>query len=211
MVSFTLGSHRRESGIEVGAIKFFGLSPVTVQRKTPRRDELRMTGTVQCKTDVEAPVTFDFPGKGIYFWEYAPKQAWWWASKFKKNRNPAVVGSIIRLGQCLDLLDPVNVAALKAFHDKTLSKWNVAGLEIPRNGNQHKKLDCAIFNLLYDQSDAAIETARAVYVPTQSAKRAWKRSWIYEEAHIQICVRKPENILAVWRVRKDGRYGKDAA
>lgn len=91
-----------------------------------------------------------------------------------------------RLGRCLDLLDPVNVAALKAFHDKTRSKWNVAGLEIPRNGNPHKKVNCAIFNLLYDRSDAAIETARAVCVPTQSAKRAWKRSWIHEEAHIQI-------------------------
>ena len=33
--------------------------------------------------------------------------------------------------------------------------------------------------------------SRAVYVPTQSAKRIWKRSWIYEEAHIQICVRNP--------------------
>jgi len=46
------------------------------------------------------------------------------------------------------------------------------------------------------------------YVPTESAKRVWKRSWIYEEAHIQICVRNPENILAVWHVSPDGRYGK---
>jgi len=152
----------------------------------------------------------DWFGKGIYFWEYAPKQAWWWASKFKKKEHPAVVGAIIRLGQCLDLLDPINVATIKAFHDDTISKWETAEVEIPENGNQHKKLDCAIFNLFYDQSDAAIETARAVYVPTQSAKRAWKRSWIYEEAHIQICVREPKNILAVWRVRKDGRYGRDA-
>jgi hypothetical protein len=151
----------------------------------------------------------DWFGTGVYFWEYAPKQAWWWASTFKRKQHPAVVGSIIRLGQCLDLLDPVNVATLKTFHDDTVNKWNVANMEIPKNGNQHKKLDCAIFNLFYDQSTPVIETARAVYVPTQSAKRAWARSWIYEESHIQICVRRPKNILAVWRVRKDGRYGKD--
>src|SRR4051812_11130853 len=94
-------------------------------------------------------------------------------------------------------------------HDDTIGKWKAAQIQIPKNGNQHKKLDCAIFNLFYDQSDSDIETARAVYVPTESAKRARTRSWIYDEAHIQICVRKPENILAVWRVRKDGRYGKD--
>lgn len=152
----------------------------------------------------------DWFGTGIYFWEYAPKQAWWWATKFKKKRHPAVVGAIIRLGHCLDLLDPVNVATMKQFHDETLVKWRAAKSEIPKNGNQHKNLDCALFNLFYDQS-AGIETARAVYVPTEAAKRVWPRSWIYNEAHIQICVRKPENILAVWRVRKDGRYGKDDA
>jgi len=151
----------------------------------------------------------DWFGSGIYFWEYAPKQAWWWSTTFKKKRHPAVVGAIIRLGHCLDLLDPVNVASLKQFHDDTLAKWRSAKVAIPKNGNQHKKLDCALFNVFYQQSDVPIETARAVYVPTESAKRAWKRSWIYEEAHIQICVRKQDNILAVWRVRKDGRYGRD--
>ena len=151
----------------------------------------------------------DWFGAGIYFWEYAPKQAWWWATKFKNKKHPAVIGAIIRLGQCLDLLDPLNVAELKQFHDDSLEAWRAASKPIPKNGNQHKKLDCALFNLFYDNSKVGIETARAVYVPTQSAKRAWKRSWIYEEAHIQICVRELKSILAVWRVRKDGHYGKD--
>ncbi len=29
-------------------------------------------------------------GSVIYFWEYAPKQAWWWEKKFTKNSDPAV-------------------------------------------------------------------------------------------------------------------------
>ncbi|MGA2583479.1 MAG: hypothetical protein ABSG31_09410 [Tepidisphaeraceae bacterium] len=151
----------------------------------------------------------DWFGKGIYFWEYAPKQAWWWATTFKKKSHPAVVGAIIRLGHCLDLLDPANVSTLKGFHNATLAKWRAAKNKIPRNFRQHKKLDCAIFNLYYHSAVTPIETSRAVYVPTESAKRAWPRSWIYEQAHIQICVRQPKNIIAVWRVRKDGRYGKD--
>ena len=53
-----------------------------------------------------------------------------------------------------------------------------------------------------------IDTCRGVFVPTDKAKRAWRGSWIYEEAHIQICVRNPQNILALWHVRPDGRYGK---
>ncbi|HSN99734.1 MAG TPA: hypothetical protein VLS89_15670 [Candidatus Nanopelagicales bacterium] len=39
--------------------------------------------------------------------------------------------------------------------------------------------------------------------------RLWERSGVFEGAHIQLCVRNPENILAIWSVRRDGRYGKD--
>jgi hypothetical protein len=92
-----------------------------------------------------------------------------------------------------------------------MQKWHQTDAEIPENGNQHKNLDCAIFNHYYSLAGEAsrpIDTARAVYVPTESAKRVWKRSWIYEEAHIQICVRNQQNILAVWHVDQNGRYGK---
>jgi hypothetical protein len=155
--------------------------------------------------------TDDWLGGGVYFWEYAPKQAWWWAGKSKKFEKPAVVGAMIRLGDCLDLLDPANVQSLKTLHTAMMKKWRQTGSKIPENGNQHKNLDCAIFNNLYtlaSDNSRPIDTARAVYVPTESAKRIWKRSWIYEEAHIQICVRNQQNILAVWHVGQDGRYGK---
>jgi hypothetical protein len=96
------------------------------------------------------------------------------------------------------------------FHVAAMAKWPAA-VPVPENGRHHRALDCAIFNLFYQEAEAAgkpIDSARAVYVPTASAKRVWKGSWIYDEAHIQICVRNPKNILAVWHVRPDGRYGK---
>ncbi len=156
--------------------------------------------------------TDDWLGSGAYFWEYAPKQAWWWAREFKRYPRPAVVGAMIRLGNCFDLLDPTNVRLLKAVHDGMLEKWAASGSKVPRNGNQHKNLDCAVFNEFYLRTEATrkpIDSARAVYVPTESAKRIWERSWIYEEAHIQINVRDQKKILAVWHVGPDGRYGRD--
>jgi hypothetical protein len=155
--------------------------------------------------------TDDWLGGGVYFWEYAPKQAWWWAKEFKKYEGPAVVGAMIRLGNCFDLLDPANVQSIKGVHAAMMKKWHSTDTEIPQNGNQHKNLDCAVFNHFYElaaEKSRPIDTARSVYVPTKSAKRIWKRSWIYEEAHIQICVRNQQNILAVWHVGTDGRYGK---
>ena len=154
---------------------------------------------------------YDWLGGGIYFWEYAPRQAWRWATRYKKLGQPAVVGAMIRLGNCLDLLDPENVQWLKQIHADMIGKWRQIDASVPQNGNQHKNLDCAIFNHCYriaDDTGAPVDTTRAVYVPTECAKRVWTRSWLYEEAHIQLCVRNAQNILAVWHVGRDGRYGK---
>jgi hypothetical protein len=153
----------------------------------------------------------DWFGKGIYFWEYAPQQAWWWARAFKKHTNPAVVGAILRLGNCFDLLDPVNVKDLQEFHDEMLARFAAAGAEAPKNVRHHRNLDCLVFNQFYrraEQRGKPIDSARAVYVPTDFKKRAWPGSWIYEETHVQVCVRNPKSILAVWHVGPDGRYGK---
>jgi hypothetical protein len=51
-----------------------------------------------------------------------------------------------------------------------------------------------------------VESTRTVFVPR--VQRLWDRSGVFDGAHIQLSVRRPENILAVWHVRKDGRYGK---
>jgi hypothetical protein len=61
----------------------------------------------------------DWLGHGIYFWEYAPKQAWAWAEQRRKTWNQgedvAVLASMIRLGNCFDLLDPDNLEILARF------------------------------------------------------------------------------------------------
>ena len=111
---------------------------------------------------------YDWLGTGIYFWEYAPKQAWWWATRFKKKSKPAVVGAMIRLGNCFDLLDPVNVQLLTGMYEVMMNKWEEEGTEPPSNVRQRKNLDCAVFNYCYDDAIAQgnpIDSARAVYVP----------------------------------------------
>jgi hypothetical protein len=154
-------------------------------------------------------------GSGIYFWEYAPKQAWWWAKKFNKASNPAVVGAMIRLGNCFDLMDAKNVEALQRAKDGMIKLMKREGVEIPENQRIYKNLDCAVFNYFYQQveveGEPTIESARAAYVPTESKKRIWPASWIYRDTHIQICVRNQSNILAVWHAHPDGRYGKAKA
>jgi hypothetical protein len=149
-------------------------------------------------------------GKGVYFWEYAPKQAWWWAKDHKGYEQPAVVGARIRLGNCFDLLDPRNVVVLRGFKDELVETLTAVGAIVPKNVRQRRALDCAVFNYIFELSDESttpIESARGVYVPTSTAKRVWRGSWISEEAHIQICIREPKNILEVWYVQPERGSG----
>jgi hypothetical protein len=156
----------------------------------------------------------DWLGHGIYFWEYAPQQAWWWATR-RYGEDAAVVGALVRLGRCLDLLDPSNVAIVRAAHARLDDTLRAAGQRPPRNANNHKYLDCAVFNWLFGllaQEGQTPDSCRAVFVPLQLGKgmpRIWKRSGVFEGAHVQLCVRAQSNILAVWSARKDGRYGTD--
>jgi hypothetical protein len=149
----------------------------------------------------------DWLGHGIYFWEYAPKQALWWAKRRAERHHwdepIAILGSMIRLGFCFDLLDPYNALYLKTIHDSYRKAQELAGLPVPKNGHHRRFLDCAVFQYGYatieeDEGQQTIDSARAVYVPTDKGKRIYPGSWLSTETHIQICIRNPACILGTW-------------
>jgi hypothetical protein len=64
---------------------------------------------------------YDWLGKGIYFWEFGPSRANEWAiQRVKDGSNtikvPAVLGAIINLGRCFDLLDVANTHLLSEMY-----------------------------------------------------------------------------------------------
>lgn len=150
----------------------------------------------------------DWLGHGVYFWEYAPKQALWWAKK-RYGADAAVVASMIRLGNCLDLLDPENAKALRKFHDDLESTLAREGNPMPENHNSRKYRDCFVLEAYYAEQ-AEVDTARGVYVPTSKSAsesrgglRLWPKSWLTLDSHIQICVRPgfaTSGILGTWPV-----------
>jgi hypothetical protein len=155
----------------------------------------------------------DWLGNGVYFWEYAPQQAFVWARDRKRKKRwteeIAVVGSMIRLGNCFDLLDPENVKDLDTFHRRYAKLQVDMGEKLPKNVRSRKTLNCSVFNFAYATIDAnesrtKIDTCRAVFVPSDREsddKRLWKASGINRRAHVQICVRNLECILGTWLVQ----------
>jgi len=108
----------------------------------------------------------DWLGKGIYFWEHGPQRAFEWARNRARRRGkikkPAVLGALINLGCCFDLLDTRNTALLP-------EAYNVLSLvhkytKDPLPANQQAKgddgpdlvlryLDCAVINLAIEMRE----------------------------------------------------------
>jgi len=75
---------------------------------------------------------WDWLGHGIYFWEHSPKRAMRWAQE--KYDEPAVLGAVVQLGRCFDLLDESVTAALSDGY-QTLSE-----LFLERDSNSQRML-----------------------------------------------------------------------
>ncbi len=170
---------------------------------TRRRTALRLVTGEQAFEHSRQP--YDWLGHGVYFWEYAPQQAWAWAKKRYGTEDIAVVASMIRLGSCFDLLDPINAARVRAYFDRMRTEAAFTGSPLPRNFNARKYFDCHVLEYAYEafekEEHEIVDTCRGVYVPTGRSKRLWPNSWLSAEAHVQLCVRNPSCVLGTWLVR----------
>lgn len=100
--------------------------------------------------------SFDWLGHGMYFWENNPRRGLLWAEQKMKAgtlKEPAVIGAVIDLGRCLDLLDSRNIELLKICYNlfkadsERLDKPIPINLEHPVSGSRDKVLrylDCAV-------------------------------------------------------------------
>ena len=156
---------------------------------------------------------YDWLGAGVYFWEYGPQRALEWAAGIAKRRpqqikEPAVIGAILHLGVCFDLLDVRFTDKLADFYpdfEQTLQK---AGQPIPQNEPAHgtdrdlvrRKLDCAMINWAIPEIEKAMgdrfQTVRGVF---QEGVPAFAGSGIMRKSHIQVVVRDTASILGYFR------------
>lgn len=150
---------------------------------------------------------YDWLGPGAYFWESDPVRAFEWAQwkvKIGHYKEPAVVGAVIDLRNCLDLVSRDDVELYRAAYRSFIKLQKKAGLEIPKNRNPKgvnngdralRFLDCAVFRHLHrimstlSTHDASIEpfdTVRGMFV---EGGKAFSGSGIYKKSHVQIAVR----------------------
>jgi hypothetical protein len=159
---------------------------------------------------------YDWLGEGSYFWENDAVRAYQWATEPRhKFKSPSVVGSVIELGKCLDLMTQSGIAALKVAYEGFMALTQRTGSPVPKNVDPAtdpsgdkilRRLDCAVMNYLFeilktaeesDHKSQPYQTVRALF---PEGNQLYVDAGFWQKTHVQICVREPEQILGVFRV-----------
>ncbi len=145
--------------------------------------------------------TYDWLGEGIYFWEHSPTRALRWATE-RFRRRAAVIGAVIQLGTCFDLLDEKMTSLLASNYPEIARSFADAEQPLPVNrgkGNKLRELDCAVINdCVYRMAlqHIQVETVRGAFL---EGLPVFPGTTISAETHIQIAVRNVDCILGVFQ------------
>ena len=162
--------------------------------------------------DKQIPSTndYDWLGGGLYFWEDSYSRAWKWALEESKKpkgkiKTPAVLGAIVDLGNCLNLIDAEHLDLVKVAHAAYLDLCAVSGLEPAQNKGKDLRaryLDKAVFETLHqlrqDEGKESFDSVRAFFV---EGEPLYENAGLHALDHIQICVRNPGNIAGYFLPR----------
>lgn len=144
---------------------------------------------------------YDWLGEGIYFWEHSPGRSLRWAEE-KHERDAAVIGAVIQLKNCFDLLDERATNVLADSYGNFRESFAAAGRPMPENRGKDKKqrdLDCAVINDCIDrlrESGIIYDTVRGAFL---EGDPIFEGTTISAQTHIQIAVRNADCILGVFR------------
>jgi hypothetical protein len=162
---------------------------------------------------------YDWLGPGAYFWESDPDRAFEWArwkASIDHYKDPVVIGAVIDLRNCLDLVSRKDIELLRRAHSSFVRVQTEANLPIPKNSSPKgakdkdrvlRYLDCAVLRHLHQiidslaESDPGItpfDTVREMFV---EGGRAYAGSGFYRKSHVQIAVRNPACIKGVFFAR----------
>ena len=158
---------------------------------------------------------YDWLGPGVYFWEADPVRAWEWADAKvlrRKDTEPFVIGAIIDLGNCLDMLARESLDVLSFAYDALSSATEKAGdgraLPVNRGADPDKLLrflDCAVIRYLHqiiDEKGSALglepfDSVRGLFTEGDAL---YAGSGFKKKTHVQIAVRNAGCVKGYFRV-----------
>ena len=166
--------------------------------------------------------SYDWLGNGVYFWENNYQRAIQYAQEDSKRANstiktPFVLGTILDLGNCLDLLDQKYIDYLAiAFNvlKKYLARENKS---LPKNTTfgksdfdfKKRELDCAVIRYahkLAKEEGMYFDSVRAAFL---EGEPLYPGSMFRKQNHIQIAVINPNCIKGIFLPREEVSFPSD--
>jgi hypothetical protein len=159
--------------------------------------------------DQQKPSTneYDWLGSGLYFWEDSFSRALRWSQNDKSGRikTSGVLGAIIDLGNCLNLIDAENLDLVKAAHKAYLDFCATSGMKPLANKGRDfraRNLDRIVFETLHklreEKDQPPFDTVRAFFV---EGELLYENAGLRSLDHVQICVRDPRKIVGYFLPR----------
>ncbi len=143
---------------------------------------------------------WDWLGHGVYFWEHSPQRALRWAQQ--AHDRPAVIGAVVQLGRCFDLLDESVTQLLTESYQNLAEMFAVNRQVLPTNQGGHgkaRKLDCLVINDCLDrlaEQGVNYDTVRGAFL---EGDLAYPGAGFSRETHIQLAVRNSSCILGIFK------------
>lgn len=164
---------------------------------------------------------YDWLGNGIYFWENDPVRALQYAQLLQENpirsnakiSEPAVLGAVLDLGHCLNLMESSSLRMLRDTYDSLNELMSASGNALRVNsappGTGHdlllRRLDCSVIEYLHKKNtERDFDTVRGLFFEGEDL---YPNAGFKTKNHIQICVRNPNCIKGFFLPREsDTKY-----
>ncbi|MBF0305892.1 MAG: hypothetical protein HQL41_09625 [Alphaproteobacteria bacterium] len=154
---------------------------------------------------------YDWLGVGVYFWEADPLRGLEWARE-RHGPHAAVIGAVIHLGHCLNLMSRHAFDALTRAYGLLDEDFRKLRKALPTNGvsGKSRKLDCAVIQRLHTlrQGHPPYDTVKGLFI---EGREPFPGSAFRHQTHVQICVRQTRVIKGYFRVFEDHLGGSNTA
>ena len=158
---------------------------------------------------------WDWLGSGVYFWEDNPIRALEYAVESSEGRqfnkipirSPLIIGAIIELGHCLNLVEQKSLAILRDAYTALKEVVVNEGKDMPVNKGSNRTLDCTVITYIHmareDEGKKSYDTVRSSFA---EGEEVYPGASFLSRSHIQVCVLNPGMIKAYFLPRPIAIY-----
>ena len=158
---------------------------------------------------------YDWLGDGVYFWENNYTRAKEYAQIAAKRKGstikePFVLGAVIELGNCLDLLDQKYINFFALAYEEMKQDLESQGLPLPENSKfypndfdfKKRELDCAVIRYAHKLAEKQGEKFDSVRAAFWEGEEIYPGAGFRKSNHIQIAIRNLDCIKGVFLPRE---------